>query len=73
MRKLSMAVGAAIGFLAGSRAGREPYEKLEGKARSIARRPDVRKLVDETSDTVHQKLHDAQDAASAKIHHVKAS
>ena len=73
MKKLLLAIGAAVGFLAGSRAGRGPYTKLQSKARALARRPDVRKLVDDTSDAVQDKLHDVQSAAAEKIHHIKAS
>jgi hypothetical protein len=77
MKKLSLAIGAAVGFLAGSRAGRGPYTKLQSKARAaLARRPDVRKVVDDTSDAVQEKLHDVESAAAEKmekIHHIKAS
>lgn len=73
MKKLLLAIGAAVGFLAGSRAGRGPYTKLQSKARALARRPDLRKVVDDTSDAVQEKLHDVQSAAAEKIHHIKAS
>lgn len=75
MKKLLLAIGAAVavGFLAGSRAGRGPYTKLQSKARALARRPDVRKVVEDASDAVQEKLHDVQSAAAEKIHHIQAS
>ena len=71
MKKLPFALGAVVGFLAGSRSGRGPYMKLEEKVREIAGRPDVRKVAEEASDTIQQKIHDVQSTAAQKIHHLK--
>jgi len=76
MKKLPLAISAGVGFLMGSRAGRGPYKKLESKARELTNRPEVRKVVDDTSDSVQQTLQDVQSAASHKLErfkHAKAS
>jgi hypothetical protein len=41
-----LAVGLAVGYLLGARAGRERYERLAELAREVARRPQVRRLTD---------------------------
>ena len=71
MKKLLLAIGTTVGFLVGSRAGRGPYTKLQSKARALSRRPDVRRAVDDTSESVQEKLHGARSAAANKIHHIK--
>ncbi len=39
MRKISLLLGAGIGFVAGSKAGNGPYRQLEAKIREVAKRP----------------------------------
>ena len=76
MKKLPLIVSAGVGFVMGSRAGRGPYKKLESRARQLANRSDVRKVVDEASDSVHQTIDDVESAASHKFQrfkHEKAS
>jgi hypothetical protein len=41
MRKTTLLFGVGIGFILGSRAGRGPYEQLEGVVRKVTARPDV--------------------------------
>ena len=67
MKKLWLAVGAAIGFVLGSRAGRAPYEQLEAKARQVAGRPDVKRTVDAASDKVSSLATTAVSSASDKV------
>lgn len=63
MKKLLLAIGAAIGFVLGSRAGRRPYEQLETKVKSLTGRSSVQDAVSSTKQAVHQ----ASDAATATI------
>lgn len=63
MKKLLLAIGAAIGFVFGSRAGRRPYERIESKLKSVTGRSSVHDAVSSTKDAVHQTT----DAASSMI------
>jgi hypothetical protein len=55
--KATFLLGAGLGFILGSRAGRGPYQEIESKIREITHRPQVQ-------DRLHQ-LHDtAQDQAA---------
>jgi hypothetical protein len=67
MKKLWLLVGAAIGFVLGSRAGRAPYERLESKAREVAGRPDVKHAVDAASEKVSDLTDTAVSAAGDKV------
>jgi hypothetical protein len=39
MKKITLLLGAGIGFVAGSKAGPGPYQQLEAKVRELMRRP----------------------------------
>jgi hypothetical protein len=52
MKKMMLFLGLAVGFVAGSKAGREPYERLESTFRQISGRPEVQEAVQAASDTV---------------------
>jgi hypothetical protein len=67
VKKLWLLVGAAIGFVLGSRAGRAPYERLESKARGVAGRSDVKQAVNAASDKVSELTDTAVAAASDKV------
>ena len=63
MKKLYFLVGVGVGFLLGSRVGREPYEKLEAQVRQLAGRPEVKDAV----NTMTEKASDLTDSASAAV------
>ena len=50
MKKLLLLVGVAVGFVLGSKMGREPYERMEAQLRQLAGRPEVKDAVDAVSD-----------------------
>jgi gas vesicle protein len=54
MKKLTFVVGAAIGFVLGSRAGRGPYEGLENRARQLRGRPQVQRVTDQVGESAAQ-------------------
>lgn len=66
MSKLSIAVAGGIGFLAGSRAGRGPYEKTMSRAQSLRNDPQVRQSVADARDVAADKAGDVVQAAKAK-------
>ena len=58
MGKATFLLGAGLGFILGSRAGRGPYQQIESKVREITHRPQVQ-------DRLHQLQDAAQDQAAA--------
>lgn len=60
MRKIIFLVGGAIGFILGSRAGKEPYQQVETKLRQLVRRPEVQQVINEAQTA-------AQDAAGVAV------
>jgi hypothetical protein len=73
MKKLSLFVGAAIGFVLGSRMGREPYERLEAQVRQLAGRPEVKGAMDAVSDKAAELTDTVAGAANEKISRVSAA
>jgi hypothetical protein len=73
MKKFILAVGAGVGFILGSRAGRGPYEQLAAKARKIHSRDDVQDAVEKVKRAVASKAHlrgavaDGADAAGEQL------
>lgn len=61
MKKFIFLAGLAVGFLAGSRAGRGPYNAVEEKARAVANDPRVQEKASQARDTA---VKTAQDAAT---------
>ena len=62
MKKLLLLVGIAVGFVLGSKKGREPYKRLEAQVRQLAGRPEVKGAV----DSVSHKMADLTDTVSAR-------
>ncbi len=54
MKKLTFLVGAAVGFVLGSRAGRGRSESLEDRARRLRGRPQVQRVTDEVGKSAAQ-------------------
>jgi hypothetical protein len=50
MKKLLLLVGAVVGFVLGSKMGREPYERLAAEIRKLTGRPEVEGAVAAVSD-----------------------
>ena len=63
MKKLSLLVGLAIGFVLGSNQGHEPYGRLEAQVRKLAGRPEIKGAIDAVSD----KAADLADPASGVV------
>jgi hypothetical protein len=61
MKKLGLALGAAVGFVLGSRAGRGPYRRLESKTREVWGRPEVHQVLDHAGQAVRRQGSDAAD------------
>ena len=79
MKKLSVLVIGAAGYVLGSRAGRERYEQIKGQATKLWNKPvvqgaadNVEQAVKSTASDVGSKIADvASDAGSKVVHKVK--
>jgi hypothetical protein len=74
MKKLTILISGAVGYVLGSRAGRERYEQIKGLAVKVKDNPTVQEKTQQAVDTaktqapvVKDKLTDAADAARAKV------
>jgi hypothetical protein len=73
MKKLLLLVGVAVGFVLGSKMGRQPYERLEAQIRQLAGRPEVKGAVDTLSDKAADITDITARAVNEKISDVTAA
>jgi hypothetical protein len=62
-----LAVGLAVGYLLGARAGRERYERLAELAREVAQRPQARQLTDRVRSGLGASMNQAVGAAGDRL------
>jgi hypothetical protein len=62
-----LGVGVGIGFVLGSRAGREPYERLEAKVKGVSNRDDVSAALQRTSAAASDVKDKVVGAAAEKV------
>ena len=74
MRKLTILVSGALGYVLGTRAGRERYEQIKGLATRVKENPTVQEKAQQAADAakaqapvVKDRLVDAADAARSKV------
>ena len=67
MKKLSFLVGVAVGYVLGSRAGRERYEQIKSGATKVAHNPTVQDAVGKAQETVTQQATAVAGAAKEKV------
>ncbi|URM91481.1 YtxH domain-containing protein [Streptomyces sp. MRC013] len=65
--KLTFIVGAAVGYVLGTRAGRERYEQLRSSARRLCANPAVRNAAESAAQTGRQVAGQAYHAVSGKV------
>lgn len=74
MKKLTILFSGAVGYVLGSRAGRERYEQIKGMAAKVKDNPKVQEKAQHAADTARQqapvvkdRLSDAADSARSKV------
>jgi hypothetical protein len=67
MKKITLLVGVAAGFVLGSRAGREPYDKIEAKVKATLNRKDVQDALDEAKSTATEQVSAVAGKVAAKV------
>nr|WSY55109.1 YtxH domain-containing protein [Streptomyces sp. NBC_00886] len=65
--KLTFVVGLALGYVLGTRAGRERYEQLKKSARQVAQNPAVRNTAESAAQQGRQYAGKAYHAVSEKV------
>ncbi|MER6776343.1 MULTISPECIES: YtxH domain-containing protein [unclassified Streptomyces] len=65
--KVTFVVGLALGYVLGTRAGRERYEQLRKSARGIAQNPAVRNAAESAGQTGRELAGKAFAAVSDKV------
>ena len=67
MKKLTLLTGVAIGYVLGTRAGRERYEQIKAGASKVAHSPKVQAAADRAQDAVGHQASAVVDAAKEKV------
>jgi hypothetical protein len=67
MKKITLLVGAGIGFVLGSKVGREPYEKIEAKVKTTLKRDDVKGDIDQAKSTATEQVSAVADKVGEKL------
>jgi hypothetical protein len=73
VKKASFLFGLAAGFLLGSKAGRGPYEAVEGQVRSTIRRPEVRDAVRGAKEKAQDQVIEVAEKVGEKLSSVTAA
>lgn len=67
MKKLTLLAGVAVGYVLGSRAGRERYEQIKAGASRVAHNPKVQAAASKAQDAVAEQAATAADLAKEKV------
>ncbi len=68
--KLTLLVGAAVGYVAGTAAGRQRYEQLKAQAKRAMENPKVQEAAAEVQHKVADAAVKAKDLAAEKLQNV---
>ncbi len=67
MGKLGMAVGAAVGYVFGAKAGRERYEQITASARQLLDKPQVKQVLDSAPGNLGARVEQVANKAADKV------
>ena len=70
MKKIVFVIGLAVGYVLGSRKGREGYDNLKGRAAKLWRDPRVQGKVADAKDVVKDKVPAASEAVDDVVEKV---
>ena len=62
--KITLLVGGAVGYVLGTRAGRERYEQIKSQAQSVWKSPKVQEKATQAQDFARQKAPVVKDKAA---------
>jgi hypothetical protein len=67
MKKLTLLAGVGIGYVLGTRAGRERYEQIRSSVKRLASNPTVQSAAGKAQDTVTTQAGAAASAVAGKV------
>ncbi|MET7637964.1 YtxH domain-containing protein [Streptomyces sp. NPDC005438] len=67
--RLTFTLGVAVGYVLGTRAGRERYDKLRAGAQRVAQNPAVRNAAESAAQTGRQAASKAVDSVTDRVGH----
>jgi hypothetical protein len=73
MKKLLLLTGAAVGYVLGTRAGRERYEQMKSKAQGFAKDPRVQQKAREATTAVKENAPVVKDKVAGAAGTAKAA
>jgi FKBP-type peptidyl-prolyl cis-trans isomerase len=73
MKKLPLLAAAAVGYVLGTRAGRERYEQIKSGARKVSQNPKVQEAAHKAQDVATQQATAAAELAKEKVAPVASS
>jgi hypothetical protein len=68
-RKLTLLAGIGIGYVVGTRAGRERYDQMKAKAQALWRDPRTQQKVHQARDVAEQKVGEAAHGLQDTVQH----
>jgi hypothetical protein len=68
MGKLGMAVGAAVGYVLGAKAGRERYEQIAASARQFMDKPQVKRVMESAPGNLGARMEQVANKAADAVH-----
>jgi hypothetical protein len=68
MGKLGMAVGAAVGYVLGAKAGRERYEQIAASARQLMEKPQVKRVMESAPGNLGARVEQVANKAADAVH-----
>jgi len=66
--KLGMALGAAVGYVLGARAGRERYEQIAASARQLMEKPQVKRVMESAPGNLGARVEQVASKAADAVH-----
>lgn len=72
IHRLMTLAAFSVGFLLGSRAGRQPYEKLEEEVRRLRRKPEVDNLVSSVKEETSERAGELAGKVSSAVSRSKS-
>jgi hypothetical protein len=66
--KLGMAVGAAVGYVLGAKAGRERYEQIAASARQLMEKPQVKRVMESAPGNLGARVEQVANKAADAVH-----